>query len=100
MRWFGVEDINLNEADNSVKLLGWPQDEGGGVGEGEGEGSFAVCVFAHQHVCPLAYASGLVRFSFTFERYRNIPNGTRSPLLFTFSSCAAQPAQFPPDVTC
>lgn len=55
MRWFGVEDINLNEADNSVKLLGWPQDEGGGVGEGEG--SFAGCVFAHQHVCPLAFAS-------------------------------------------
>lgn len=27
MRWFGVGDINLNEADNSFKLLGWPQEE-------------------------------------------------------------------------
>lgn len=40
MRWFGEEDINLNEADNSVKLLGWLQEEE------EGRRAFAVCVFA------------------------------------------------------
>lgn len=54
MRWFGLEDINLNEADNSVKLRGWPQEEGG---RGWGGGSFSVCVSAPQHVCPLASAS-------------------------------------------
>lgn len=53
MRWFGEEDINLNEADNSVKLLGWLQEE-----EGRGQrGAFAVCVFAQQHVCRLVFVS-------------------------------------------
>lgn len=48
MRWFGVEDINLNEADNSVKLLGRPQEEGGGVGEGSSPFVYLLTnMFAH-----------------------------------------------------
>lgn len=48
MRWFGVGDINLNEADNSVKLLRWPQEEGGGVGEGSSPFVYLLTnMFAH-----------------------------------------------------
>lgn len=55
MRWFGEEDINLNEADNFVKLLGRLQ-EGGGTGR---RGASAVCAFAQRHVCQLVRASGV-----------------------------------------